>query len=142
MTEQHAVPPKGFSPITHPENFMGTNGPWFSKQATLENDISGHILGIRLLDKHTNVWGRAHGGFLVTMADSAMGYNLTYATTPQQSLVTVSLTSEFLQSPKPGDWIEAHVCINKIGKRLSFSECKLMVENKVIFKASGVFAVI
>ena len=74
------------------------------------------------------------------MADSALGYSLARAAIPTQKLVTVSLTSDFLSSPKPGDWIEAHVNVLKVGARMSFGECFLKVNEKIIFRSSGVFA--
>jgi uncharacterized protein (TIGR00369 family) len=98
------------------------------------------VLGILIEKKHTNMIGVVHGGLLVTMADSAMGYNLSRATTPPQKIVTVSLSSDFLSSATLGDWIEAHVTILKIGNRMSYADCQLKCNSKIIFRSSGVFA--
>ena len=67
---------------------------------------------------------------------------LARATDPPQNLVTVSLNSDFLASPKPGDWLEAHVKVIKTGSRMSFGECQLKVGEKIMLRSSGVFAVI
>jgi acyl-coenzyme A thioesterase PaaI-like protein len=34
----------------------------------------GFIIGVRIAEKHCNSGGTAHGGFLVTLADIALGY--------------------------------------------------------------------
>ena len=132
--------PVGFIQIERTERFMGLIGPWYSKEFINDIGISNRILGLLLEEKHTNLWGSAHGGLLVTMADSALGYSLARAAIPTQKLVTVSITSDFLSSPKPGDWIEAHVNVLKVGARMSFGECFLKVNEKIIFRSSGVFA--
>lgn len=40
----------------------------------------------------------------------------------------------------PGDWVEAHVDVQRIGSRLAFANCYLMVGERRILRASGVFA--
>lgn len=133
-------PPNDFIEIERTERFSGLIGPWYEKKDP--NDSSARILAIKIEEKHTNLWGVAHGGLLVTLADSALGYSLARATSPPQNLVTVSLNSDFLSSPKPGDFVEAHVKVLKVGARMSFGECQLKVGEKVMFRSSGVFAVI
>lgn len=140
MTLTNHLVPEGFVQIERTERFSGLIGPWYVKNN--HSDTSERILALLIEEKHTNLWGVAHGGLLVTMADSALGYCLARSTNPPQNLVTVSLNSEFLSSPKPGDFIEAHVKVLKIGSRMSFGECQLKVGEKLMFKASGVFAVI
>lgn len=132
--------PEGYVQIERTERFSGLIGPWYVKNSN--SNISERVLALLIEEKHTNLWGVAHGGLLVTMADSALGYCLARSTDPPQNLVTVSLNSEFMSSPKPGDFVEAHVKVLKIGSRMSFGECQLKVGEKLMFKASGVFAVI
>jgi acyl-coenzyme A thioesterase PaaI-like protein len=79
---------------------------------------------------------------LISMADSALGYNLSRSTEPPQKLVTVHLSSDFMASPKPNDWVETEFRISKIGKRMSFAECSLKVGNKIMLRTSGVFTVL
>ena len=52
----------------------------------------------------------------------------------------MSLNLDFLGSGRPGDWIEAHVTLDKMGARLRFGTCQLKVGERVLLKASGVFA--
>jgi uncharacterized protein (TIGR00369 family) len=132
--------PNGFTPTLNNEHFTGTTGPWYVNTTSQDDTKKPRVLGILIEKKHTNMIGVVHGGLLVTMADTAMGYSLSRATTPPQKIVTVSLSSDFLSSAVLGDWIEAHVTILKIGKRMSYADCQLKCNSKIIFRSSGVFA--
>ncbi len=139
------VIPEGFSP--HPmspdaEKFLTSLGPWYFKNQEHENGKVEKIFGIYIEDRHTNIWGSAHGGMLISMADSALGYNLSRATNPPQKLVTVHLNADFIASPKPGDWVHTEMKIHKIGAKMSFADCYLKVGEKLILRTSGVFTVL
>lgn len=134
--------PEGFTShnlLPEAEKFLTMLGPWYFKQVSHDNGFSERVFGIRIEDKHTNIWGTAHGGMLITMADSALGYNLSRATNPHQKLVTAHLDTDFIASPKPGEWLHTQCTINKIGTRLCFAQCQLWVSDKLILKANGVF---
>ena len=97
------------------------------------------VLAMRVGHAHTNMHSIAHGGLLATLADSALGY--TIAQRAHLSVVTVQMSVEYLNPVKPGDWLEAHVRIDKQGKRLIYANCLLQVEDRVMLKANAVFAV-
>lgn len=127
--------PQGFEHLDRGSPFVGLLGPIFHK--TLEGR---HVIGIRIEHKHTNVKGIAHGGMLVTLADTALGIALSLETNGTRPMVTANLSTDFLDAAHPGDWVEAHVDIQRIGARLAFASCHLMVDGKRILRASGVFA--
>ena len=127
--------PEGFKAIEHTGPFLAQNGPLYCKKAD-----GKLVLGIRIDDRHTNTRGIVHGGMLVTLADSALGIVLYNSRTPPQPIVTVSLSTDFIESAWPGDWVEAHVDILRIGKRLAYANCTLQVGDRRILRASGVFA--
>lgn len=127
--------PDGFEHLDRGSPFVGLLGPIFHKVSD-----GRHVIGIRLEHKHTNVKGIAHGGMLVTLADSALGIALSLETDGKKPMVTANLSTDFLDAARPGDWVEAHVNIERIGSRLAFASCYLMVDGKRILRASGVFA--
>ncbi|MNT18660.1 Thioesterase superfamily protein [compost metagenome] len=94
---------------------------------------------MRVAHAHTNMHSIAHGGLLATLADSALGYVI--AQRAHLSVVTVQMSVEYLNPVRPGDWLEAHVRIDKQGKRLIYANCLLQVEDRVMLKANAVFAV-
>lgn len=137
--------PAGFE--LHPmsetaEKFLTLLGPWYFKNITHTDGREEKIFGTFILDKHTNIWGSAHGGMLISMADSALGYNLSRATNPPQKLVTVHFNADFISSPKPGAWIHTEIHIHKIGTKMSFADCYLKNSDKLVLRTSAVFTVL
>jgi acyl-coenzyme A thioesterase 13 len=127
--------PGGFAPLFRTSPFLDAVGPFYYRR-----DGARLIIGLRILEKHANARGVAHGGLLMTLADIALGYNTAYQEDPPASLVTASLTADFAGAAKLGDWVEAHVDVQKSGKRLAFANAYLMVGDERILRASAVFA--
>jgi len=129
--------PEGFLPVESTGPFMSMLGPLYYRPID-----GGVIVALRIADKHLNRRGIAHGGMLVTLADSAMGINLGRTREPRLWTVTSSLATDFIAAARHGDWVEAHVEILKIGQRLAYASCYLKVGARRILRASGVFAVV
>ncbi len=127
--------PEGFKALNRGGPFLAQLGPLYLKQ-----DGGRLIIGLRIEERHTNIRGIAHGGMLVTLADSALGIALSHSCTPPQPMVTVNLSTDFVESAHPGDWVEAHVDIQRVGRRLAYANCYLHVGERRILRASGVFA--
>jgi uncharacterized protein (TIGR00369 family) len=136
MSEDAPVP-EGFLPIEQTGPFMTMLGPIYYRRVD-----RGLIIALRIGERHLNRRGIAHGGMLAALADSALSINVARSRTPFLPTVTVSLSTDFADSARPGDWVEAHVDIQKIGRRLAYANCYLQVGEKRILRASGVFAVI
>jgi len=131
-------PPEGWKPLKRGGPFLHMLGPLYYRK-----DEQGRpIIAMRMEEKHLNTRGIAHGGMLVTLADSALGIALSMSRTPPQPMVTVSLTTDFVEAAKQGDWMEAHVDVQRVGKRLAFANCYLVVGDRRILRASGVFALV
>lgn len=134
-----AVPvPEGFTPLNR-------GGPYFTQLGPLYHRRDEHdrvVLGLRVGVEHTNMVGITHGGMLMTFADGALGINLSVAKGKPRSSVTVHMSTDFLEAVRPGDWLEAHVRIQRMGSRLNFADCELRVGDRVCLRATGVFATI
>ena len=130
------VPP-GFTPYELRSPYFNSIGPLYMRPAA----SGGIILALRVAEKHLNLGGVTHGGMLLTLADGAMSANLAAARVPRQRNVTVSLSSEFMDGARPGDWLEAHVTLRKVGGRLAFADCDLMVGERCVLHANAVFSV-
>lgn len=130
--------PAGFEPLATSSPYLGMMAPLYFRP-----EPNGCVvIALRLDKQHTNMRGIAHGGMLVTLADSALGRNVSNTRKPRQPMVTVSMATDFLNAVHVGDWLEAHVQVNKHGARLSFAECLLKVGDRVVLRASGVFATV
>lgn len=127
--------PSGFEPLQRGGPWFGQLGPVYAKRI----DDAGIIIGLRLDERHMNVRRVAHGGMLMTLADSALGVAVMQAASAR-GLATVSMSCDFLEPATPGDWMEAHVELGRIGSRMAFASCHLIVNGRRILRASGVFA--
>lgn len=131
--------PAGYTPLS------GPMGPYFAALGTVyhRRAADGTLqLALRVAQAHCNIQGIPHGGMLMTLADGAIGINLVQARQPPQPQVTVSMTTDFLGAAQVGDWLEAAVTVRKMGRRLAFGECLLVVGERPILRASAAFTVI
>lgn len=136
--EQTVAVPQAYRPLTQPSNFNKLCGPYFEK---IENGANT-AMAVRIEEKHLNQRDITHGGMLLALADNAMGAAAARAYQYKAGLVTVSMNSDFLKPTAVGDWVEARPVILRKGKRMAFVECPLYVNDTLIFRASGVFAVV
>jgi uncharacterized protein (TIGR00369 family) len=128
--------PQGFKELRRANSrFLSSLGPLYAKA-----EGSGVVIGLRIEERHLNTRGVAHGGMLVTLADSALGIVIAMLRTPPHPMVTVNLTADFADVAREGDWVEARVDVQKMGKRLAFATCHLWVGDRRILRASGIFA--
>ncbi|HEY6911417.1 MAG TPA: PaaI family thioesterase [Myxococcales bacterium] len=132
-------------PLDIPQGFKALqrfNSPFLSSLGQLyaRKDGENLIIALRIEQKHLNTRGLAHGGMLVTLADSALGIVIASMRTPPKPMVTINLTTDFADAAREGDWVEARVDVQKFGRRLAFASCHLWVGERRILRASGIFA--
>ncbi|MGJ7918578.1 PaaI family thioesterase [Massilia sp. LXY-6] len=133
--DENLVPP-GFEKLQRGGPYVAAMGPLYFRRAD-----AVVVIAMRVAQRHTNMRGIAHGGMLASLADSALGIGMTIACEGRHSFVTVNLSTDFVEAARPGDWIEAHIDVQRIGSRMAFANCYLQVEDRRILRASGVFAV-
>jgi uncharacterized protein (TIGR00369 family) len=126
------VPP-GFRRLERPNPFNELIGPLYERRRGEEV-----TLGLRVERHHTNSRGICHGGLLATLADLALGYSM-LAKSGRAGFVTVHLSLDYAGSAKPGDWIESEVEVQRIGSRLAFANCYLVVNGARIVRANAIF---
>jgi acyl-coenzyme A thioesterase 13 len=127
--------PEGFRQIERLSPFNALVGPLYERRHG--DSVS---IGLALEQKHTNSRGICHGGVLATLADLALGYAMLAKSGDKGSFVTAHLAVDYAGAAKAGDWIESKVEIQRVGSRLAFANCYLVVENLPIVRASAIFA--
>ena len=134
--DDHSIarPPAGFESLFRESNYVKLLGPIFHKKMG-----DTFVLGLRVAEKHCNTRGDMHGGVMSSLADTAMGYNIAFSEQPPISAVTASLTVDYFGRTGVGDWLEAHVEIQKKGKRLTFISCNFFVGENSVARATAVF---
>lgn len=128
--------PPDFAPYAEPSPFLDRIGPLYQKHGD-----PNPIFGLRVLEHHCNRRSLAHGGLLVSLADIALGKTGEWSQDPRVSLLTASLSVEFLGSAKLGDWVEAVTDFHQVGRRIAFANCYVTTGSTTIARASGVFKV-
>ena len=108
-----------------------TAGPFYFRI-----DDKGPVAAFRAERKHMNGAQVMHGGCLMTFADFALfaiankemdgGYGL-----------TVAFTSEFLDGPKVGEWIEARGEVLRAGRSLVFVRGIVTADGRPCLNFSG-----
>lgn len=145
MTDNAIIPellrmtdiPEGFarhfrqSPVTDPWE------PLYSKRT----DIAV-IIGFRLAAPHTNARGMVHGGLITALADNAMGLSCAHQFNNTVSLVTVSLSIDFIGTAQIGQWIAIEPDVIKTGATICFVQSLVKTDGIVIARANATFRVV
>lgn len=134
MTE--LVPPlPGYTIYDPVDPFEQIAGPFFWKK--LEDDTD-HLV-VRTEKRHGNRQGVIHGGFLLTMID------LTFAVAakeyPDQRLVTISLSSEFVAGGEVGALVEAKAEIVRNTRSLCFLRGQVSAGGNTLLNASCIYKI-
>ena len=98
--------------------------------------------GVRIEQRHTNTGGTAHGGFLVALADLALGQGVRAAVGHDLRLVTAGLSVDFARPVRVGDWVQAQADIQHQSRRTVFASCYLVSHGHRVVRASGIFTVV
>jgi uncharacterized protein (TIGR00369 family) len=97
--------------------------------------------GLPIDDRHDNSRGIAHGGLLMTFADSALGYAGIEATGLGGWCVTVSMSSTFLRGVRVGELLEVTPVITRATRSMIFIRGDFLVGSETAFQASSVWKV-
>jgi acyl-coenzyme A thioesterase 13 len=128
--------PEGFVRFENQGPFLEHVGP-----IHVRDDSGELVLGLRAEDRHANHRGSIQGGLLSTFADFALGRAIEADADDDKDRATVSLTVDFLKPARPGDWIESHTRVDRVGGTLSFADCSLTVDGSEIVRARAVWIV-
>jgi uncharacterized protein (TIGR00369 family) len=91
-------------------------------------------------DRHTNAAGIAHGGALMTFADSCLGYSI-WDATDRSPCVTISQQTNFLAAAKVGDLITCRPEVMRKTREIIFMRADLRVAATTIFTATAVWRI-
>jgi acyl-coenzyme A thioesterase 13 len=127
--------PEGFAPIFMIEPFTTRIGPIYSKR-----DGQQFKLGFLVDNSHLNIEKVVHGGMLSTVADQAIGVNVAHANGQQNDVLTIHLSVDFISPALLGDWVETTTTLSKVNGRIRFGNCELRVKDRLVLKASAIFA--
>ncbi|MBM7061295.1 PaaI family thioesterase [Pseudomonas sp. UL073] len=124
--------PAGFAPLQTRAAFVhGCGGFLLHEQLP--------ILAMRVGAEPLNSVQIAHGGLLATLADCAFGAVLWRQLGGATPPITVNLNVDYLGAVRAGDWLEAHVEVDKVGGSFINASCRLKVGERLVLRANGIF---
>ena len=128
--------PKGFKTYKTIEGkFASHIGPYYIKYK-----YPNTVFGVLIDNKSSNLNEVAHGGFLMSYADSVGGF---YAYNKiKKPIVTVNLNCNFIKAVPVNSWLLAKGKVKMCGKSLIFIDIEMFIKKNLVFSSSGVWKVV
>jgi len=134
LTETVDDIPPGFQPMGRADGL-----PSFAQtcRGLYINHATGEVAA-RILPEHTNPLGITHGGFLATLADTALGAWIRVQGKLELPPATAELSIDYIAPVRPGQWISARVEIHKLGRTLINASLSLLDGERLVVRAKGI----
>ena len=126
-----------FKQISLKPGFMKHNGGVLFK--TISKDEYHFKTTIK--ENHLNAAGITHGGFIAAFVDAGAG-TAAHRSAESNPCVTVSLELKFISTVRLGQELIGKTKIQKKTKSMIFLTCELLVANKIVATASGVWKIL
>ena len=128
---------QNFEQISLKPGFMKHNGGVLFK--TISQDEYHFKTTIK--ENHLNAAGITHGGFIAAFVDAGAG-TAAHRSAESNPCVTVSLELKFISMVRLGQELIGKTKIQKKTKSMVFLTCELLVANKIVATASGVWKIL
>ncbi|MEZ5650721.1 MAG: PaaI family thioesterase [Burkholderiaceae bacterium] len=133
--------PDGFQRHDRPSPLTAPWEPIYAR-----HDEAAVVLAVDVRHAHCNSRGMVHGGLVAALADNAMGLSalrvVTRAGMPDARGVTVSLTIDFVEGVRIGDWLEFVPTVVRAGGTLAFVEFHARVGERIVARGSATFRIV
>ena len=129
--------PDGYKKLGWHAGFDVLIGPMYYKK---DSDNKFRFIA-KILDKHLNAQGIAHGGFSMALADIFFG-SVAFSACGKKSTSTISLNSNFVSPGLLDEIVECEATITKMTRSLIFVEGSIKSGEKTILSASGIWKIL
>ena len=126
-----------FEQISIKPGFMKHNGGLLFKTIS-ENEYE---FKTTIKKNHLNAAGITHGGFIAAFVDAGAG-TAAHRVADGSPCVTISVELKFISVVKLGQELIGNTKIQKKTKSMVFLTCELLVANKIVATASGVWKIL
>jgi len=97
---------------------------------------------VEVRPEHCNGYSTAHGGFIATLADIWLAYNVIHLLPKTVRIVTASLSVDYLAAAEAGDALESHIDRVRIGARLCHASGAILCSGHPVAAMRATFAVL
>lgn len=101
-----------------------------------------HHFRVEIAECHLNGFDKLHGGFLSTMADVWLGYNVALRMPRDARIVTSSLTIDFLRAVTGGACLRSAIDRVRIGRRNCFASGAIYLDEEPVATMRATFSVL
>lgn len=122
--------------------FVPANARIFVREESRPEGAPQLRFRVQVEARHCNGSGRAHGGFIATLADVWLAYSLARQLPTAARFVTTSLQIDYLRAVHPGDQLESAIDWLKPGARLGHAAGRILAGDKAVAAMRGVFAML
>ena len=129
--------PDGYKKLGWHAGFDVLVGPMYYKK----EESGAYKFITKILDKHLNAHGIAHGGYSMTLADIFLGTSV-FVASGKKPCSTISLNCNFVSPGLQDDLVECDAKVTRTTKSLVFIEGNLISKDKVILSASGIWKIL
>lgn len=126
---------EGWTPWPNPSPFVKALGPLYVRPQ------GPHLaFRIRIRPEHANSGGHAHGGFLATLADIWLGYNVNHLLPKAARFVTSNLNISYLRIGALGQVLDSQIDRIKLGSKLHHASGVILCDGKEVAAMTATFA--
>ena len=129
--------PEGYKKLGWHAGFDVLIGPMYY----YKNESGDFKFITKILDKHLNANGVAHGGFSMTLTDIFFG-TLAFVASGKKLTSTISLNCNFVSPGLQDEIVECDAKVIRKTRSMVFIEGNLMSRDKVIVSASGIWKIL
>ncbi|WP_439620179.1 PaaI family thioesterase [Hyphomonas sp.] len=124
---------------TIPESFelLEPTSAYMAAFGTILVDFNRLRLGFQADSRHCNPVEALHGGAIATFAD--MQLMASPDAIPDLHTPTVSLDVDFIGLAGKGDWIELHLQIDRVTRRLIFTRGDIRVGDRLLARSTAIY---
>ena len=130
-------PLASFAPWSRRSPFGDAAGPLLYRR-----DARTLTFATQVEHRHGNARGHAHAGMITTFADLVLGYAAAFSTDPPTSLVTASLTTDFMTPIAIGKLLIATPEVLRVGRRMAYAQATIVADDAPVARCSAALAVI
>lgn len=97
------------------------------------------VIGMHVLEQHTNLLNICHGGVLMTLGDIAAAWAINTERGEPLPAPTLNLGFDFMSAAREGDWLEARADRVTVKRRVGFASGFIRCDERLVSRFSGTF---
>lgn len=132
----HNQVPEGFVDFQISEGFAKHIGPLYWKLGASSAEFGFHVL-----DHHLNPGKICHGGVMMTVADMAVGFAVTWDIKLLSFAPSINNNYDFIGAGMAGAWLETKTEVVQTTKRMGFARGVLSGSNGPVLRYNGIIKI-